>query len=174
MWIGEYQERPVTQWNTLAQLSCHPYYRCRKGRLLVKDNGKPSFLFIPSTQLWTINLAVLTHSISCSCLNCENKISMKEIVKKTWSNDVKCEGSMVHSPPAFVEKDFWKSVSNLCLCQQPAPCIGPGPINQSYGKYMKIGPAPGKVKSEQQLSLVYASHSFGSLKLIWIDMAWSN
>lgn len=161
MWIGEHQERPVTQWNTLAQLSCHPYYRCRKGRLLVKDNGKPSFLFIPSTQLWTINLALLTHSISCSCLNSENKISMKEIVKK----------DLVKSRQMW-RQDFWKSVSDLC--QQPAPCVGPGPINQSYGKYMKIGPAPGKVKSEQQLSLVYGSHSFGSLKLIWIDMAWSN
>lgn len=43
-----------------GSMELSPLCRCSKGRLLVKDNGKPSFLFIPSTKLWTVNLAVLT------------------------------------------------------------------------------------------------------------------
>ena len=33
-----------------GSIELSPLCRCRKGRLLVKDNGKPSFLFIPSTD----------------------------------------------------------------------------------------------------------------------------
>lgn len=68
-------------------------------------------------------------------------------------------------------QDFWKPVSDLRLWKRSLRLgARPWPY-QSYGKSMKIGPAPGKVKSDKAIDSIWEPHSFGSLfrsyGLIW-------